>query len=179
LLPALGWVDVSMLCLLLASMVAGLWRGLIYEVLSLSSYLLALAITYTYTAQVAEWMPPEGASLAWRKVESAVLVFACALLVFGLLARLLKRLVQLSPLGLVDRLLGGAYGLARGVVALVLISMLVTAIPPLAQEPDWANSYGATRLLELRQKAPPGLRELQQRIQSVLPPEVARHLPAL
>jgi membrane protein required for colicin V production len=81
-------------------------------------------------------------------------------------ARLLRLLVQASPLGPLDRLLGAGFGLLRGLLVLLVLSTLV-ALTPLARSPTWTASSGAAWLQALRQG-----------IQPVLPSAVARHLPA-
>lgn len=164
-LPVLGWVDVAMLGLLLWSLLAGLWRGLIFELLSLAGYVVAWLAAQRWTPDVALWLPWAGAPEAWRRVAAFVLVFALALLVCGLVARLLRRLVQASPLSALDRLGGGAFGLARGVLVLLLAATLV-GLTPLARSPAWTDSHGAAWLLVLR-----------ERIQPALPPAAARLLP--
>lgn len=164
-LPVLGWVDVAMLGLLLWSLLAGLWRGLIFELLSLAGYVVAWLAAQRWAPAVAEWLPWEGAPEAWRRVAAFVLVFALALLACGLVARLLRRLVHGSPLGLLDRLGGGAFGLARGVLVLLLAAALV-GLTPLARSPAWEHSHGAAWLLVLR-----------ERIQPALPSAAARLLP--
>jgi membrane protein required for colicin V production len=165
-IAGLGWVDVAMLGLLLLSLLAGLWRGLIFELLSLAGYVVAWFAAQWYAPRVAVWLPWEGALPAWRLAAAHVLVFVLALLLCGLAARLLRALVQASPLGPLDRLLGGGFGLLRGLLVLLVLSTLA-AMTPLARSPAWNESRGATWLQALRQG-----------IQPVLPSEVARHLPA-
>lgn len=164
-LPVLGWVDVAMLGLLLWSLLAGLWRGLIFELLSLAGYVVAWLAAQRWTPDVALWLPWAGAPEAWRRVAAFVLVFALALLVCGLGARLLRLLVHASPLGALDRLGGGLFGLARGAMVLLLAAALV-GMTPLARSPAWVESHGAAWLLVLR-----------ERIQPALPPAAARLLP--
>lgn len=161
-----GWVDVAMLGLLLLSSLAGLWRGLIFELLSLAGYVAAWFAAQWYAPVVAEWLPWEGALPAWRLAAAYVLVFMGAVLACGLAARLLRFLVQASPLGPLDRLLGGGFGLLRGLLVLLVLSTLVM-LTPLARAPAWQQSSGAAWLQALRQE-----------IQPVLPSAVARHLPA-
>ncbi|WP_232539975.1 CvpA family protein [Azohydromonas aeria] len=162
----LGWVDVAMLGLLLLSLLAGLWRGLVFELLSLAGYVAAWFAAQRWAPAVAEWLPWQGALPAWRTAAAYVLVFMGALLGCGLAARLLRFLVQASPLGPLDRLLGGGFGLLRGLLALLVVSTLV-ALTPLVHAPAWQQSGGAAWLQMLRQE-----------IQPVLPSAVARHLPA-
>ena len=59
----------------------------------------------------------------WRTLAAYVLVFAAVMLAVGLAARLLKKLVAFSFAAWADRLAGGIFGLAKGVLiwALVLI----------------------------------------------------------
>jgi membrane protein required for colicin V production len=162
-----GWVDVAMLGLLLLSVLAGLWRGLIFELLSLAGYGVAWFAAQRFAPAVAEWLPWDGALPAWRLAAAYALVFVGALLLCGLAARLLRLLVQASPLGPLDRLLGAGFGLLRGLLVLLVIGTLV-GLTPLQRSPAWTASRGAAWLQALRLG-----------IQPVLPSEVARHLPPL
>ena len=76
---------------------------------------------------------------------SFVLAFVAAMVVWALLAKLIRMLIHATPLSLPDRLLGAAFGLLRGVVLLMAVATAVS-LTPAAQSPAWRASVGARML---------------------------------
>jgi membrane protein required for colicin V production len=57
----------------------------------------------------------------------------------GIAGMLVSRLFRVAGLGLADRVLGAIFGLARGIVA-VLIAVLLAGFTALPREPAWRNA---------------------------------------
>ena len=112
--------DWALLGVLFASMVVGLWRGLVYEVLSLAGWVAAFFL--------AQWLATD--VVAWGSL------FVCALLSW-----LVKKLVESVGLRPVDRVLGGAFGLARGVVLLLALTV-VLQLTGLSKSDWWQSAKG-------------------------------------
>ena len=165
-MPALGWVDWTLLAVLALSVVVGLWRGLVFELMSLVGWVVAYVAAQLYSAQVAPHLPIGLPGSALNLGAGFALTFIGVLIGWTLLARLVRLLVHATPLTLVDRSLGAAFGLVRGAVLLLAAATLV-ALTPAAQSQPWQDSQGAALL-----------RVALQGIKPVLPAEVARHLPA-
>jgi len=140
--PPLGWVDLALLTVLGLSVLVGLWRGLVFEVVSLLGWLVAFLIANSLGPQFAPWLPLGGPDSPLRVWAGYVLVFVLVLVACTLLARMLRALISATPLSLVDRLLGGAFGVARGTLVLVIVATLVT-LSPFSHSPSWRNSHGA------------------------------------
>lgn len=164
-MAAWGWVDITLATVLLASMVVGLVRGLVFEVLSLAGWIVA------YMA--AQWLAPEAAPHVGVGSPGSplnigvafLIVFVVVLLAWSLCARLVKLLVHATPLSLPDRVLGAGFGALRGLVVLLVLATLV-AMTPAVRSAAWQGSQGAGWLeLVLAQLRP------------MLPPAVAQHLP--
>lgn len=107
------------------SVLLGLWRGLVYEVLSVLNWLAAFVIAQWLAPQAAAWLPLGQAGEAFRYAAGFVLVFVGALFAGGLLTWLTKKLVEAVGLRPVDRALGGMFGLVRGVVAVLALAVVV------------------------------------------------------
>ena len=133
------WVDIALLAVLCVSALVGLWRGFVFEIVALLGWLVAYVAANLGGPWVAGQLP-SGAGAAIRLWGASVLVFV--LVACTLLARLLRALVSVTPLTVVDRLLGGAFGAARGVVVLVIVGTLVT-LSPFAQAAWWRQSQSA------------------------------------
>lgn len=138
-LATLDWV---VLAVLLASAVLGLWRGLVFEVLSVLSWIAAFIVAQWLAPAAAEWLGWDGAGASLRYAAGFVLVFIAALFAGGLLAWLTKKLVEAVGLRPVDRALGGLFGLVRGTV-LVLVLAVVVHLAGLKDGPWWTESMTA------------------------------------
>jgi membrane protein required for colicin V production len=121
----LGWVDVALLCVLGLSVLVGLWRGFVFEILSLLGWVVAFVLANSLGPLLADFMPLGDAGSPLRLWAAYILVFVLVLVTCTLLARLLRALVSATPLSFVDHLLGGVFGAARGALILVVVGVLV------------------------------------------------------
>jgi membrane protein required for colicin V production len=150
---SLTWLDYTLLAVLLLSVLVGLWRGLVFECLSLVGWLVAWWGAQWAAPQVAPWLAGVlGGRLPLGSPESSanagaafVLCFIGILIVWSLLAKLVRLLVHATPLSLFDRVLGAGFGLLRGAVLLLVVATVVQ-LTPLAQAPAWRASSGAHML---------------------------------
>lgn len=118
--------DWVLLTALLLSVVLGLWRGLVYEVLSVAGWVAAFVLAQAFADQAGAWLPMDGLSPALRLALGFVLVFVGVAFAAGLGAWLVQKLVASVGLRPVDRVLGGAFGLLRGVVILLALALVVS-----------------------------------------------------
>jgi membrane protein required for colicin V production len=122
-LAVLDWIVVA---LLLGSLLLGLWRGLVYEVLSVLSWIAAFLLAQWFAPQVGDWLPMgEGTAPALKHAAGFVVVFVGALFGGGLVAWLVKKLVEAIGLKPVDRTLGALFGLVRGGVLVLAVAVVV------------------------------------------------------
>jgi len=112
-MPMLDWIFVAVLCV---STVVGIWRGLVYEVLSVLNWIAAFVLAQWFAPMAAQRLPMAGASEVVRYAAGFVLVFVVSLFAGGLVAFLIRKLVAAVGLRPVDRVLGAVFGLVRGVV---------------------------------------------------------------
>lgn len=141
LLEDLGWIDLSMLALLLMSVVAGVLRGLVSELMSLAGWFVAWLLSQAWGGDVARMLQPQAADSPLARLTGLVVCFIVTLLAWRLLAWLLQQLIQASPLAPLDRLLGAGFGLLRGVLVLWALAMMLS-LTPLARQDAWQASSG-------------------------------------
>lgn len=115
--------DYALIGIMSISVLVGLWRGAVYEVLSIMGWPLAFLVSRYVAPQLATALPI--ANEQTRVALSYVGVFIAVLLVWAMLAWLLSKLAKAVGLGLVDGVLGAVFGVARGV--LVVIALVWTA----------------------------------------------------
>jgi membrane protein required for colicin V production len=162
----LSWVDWALLAVLALSVVAGLVRGFVFEVMALIGWVVAWFVAQWFAPEVAPHLPVGKPGGALNLVLAFVLTFVAGLVVWGLLARLLRMLIHATPLSLPDRALGAGFGLLRGGVLLLAVATVV-ALSPAATSHAWRASQGAL-----------WLNSTLHGLKPVLPEAVARRLPA-
>jgi membrane protein required for colicin V production len=157
-------VDGVLLCIVLVSAIVGMWRGLVYEVLSVVTWVAAFVLAQAYAGRVAAVLPLGEMSAALRTAAGFAAVFIGCAFAGGLLAWLVKKMVSAVGLRPIDRVLGGAFGLLRGAVVLLAVAVVV-GMTPLQGQSGWQTSSVAKVLGESLHALRP-----------LLPDAVARHL---
>lgn len=135
-------VDVLLLAVLGASVLIGLWRGLLYELVSLLGWVVAFVVAQQGALPVGQALPLEGWGEPLRFAAGFALLFVAVVLAGGLLAWLLQRGAAAVGLRPADRALGALFGALRGVVLLLVAALLVRQTP-WADAPAWRRSVGA------------------------------------
>jgi membrane protein required for colicin V production len=167
-LPSGGWNawDVAIVAVVALSVLVGLVRGFVLEVLSLLGWIVAVVAAIALRTHVAAWLPVGDPGSRTRDVAALVAVFVVVLVVWGLLARLVSRAIGATPLKAVDRLLGMAFGFARAALVLLAVTAVLVATP-LVRSEGWRHSQAARHLES-------ALAELSP----LLPFELPRRMPA-
>lgn len=132
-------LDYAVIALVALSVLLGWWRGLVYEVLSLLGWVAAYVVARLFVENVAPHMPAALGPEAIRMVVAFVLLFVVTLLVSGVLAWLLSKLVKFVGLGWLDGFLGALFGLLRGAF-LVLVLVLLAGMTDLPRTQLWRTA---------------------------------------
>ncbi len=151
----LDWIAVT---LVVVSMLFGLVRGLVFEVISLAGWVVAFIVAQWLASDVAAWLPVGDPEATWRYPLAFVLVFVAVAFGVGLVAALTRKLISAVGLRPVDRILGGAFGAARGVVALLVLAVTVHLLA-LSDSAWWRDSLSANVLDAALQGLKPALPE--------------------
>lgn len=147
--PALGWVDAAMLGTVVLSALVGAVRGVTFELLSLAGWFAAWFGALWLGPWLAPWLaralPIGGAESALNRGLAFALAFVAVLVLSGLAARAVSRLIGATPLRSLDRLLGAAFGVVRAAVVLLVVATLV-AYTPAERTLAWRASNGVVWL---------------------------------
>lgn len=128
--------DYTLIAILVLSVLLGLWRGLVYESLSLAGWPIAFVLSKLFAPSLAPMMAGEA---TMRMVLAYVVVFIAALLVWSALVWLVSRLIKAIGLGVLDRVLGGVFGLVRGVLV-VLVLVWLAGLTRMPEQSFWRNA---------------------------------------
>jgi membrane protein required for colicin V production len=150
---------------LLASVVLGIWRGLVYEVLSVLNWLLALVLAQWLGDDLGRWLPLSADSPTLHHVAGFVLVFVLSVFMGGLVVWAVPKLLERVGLRPVDRALGGLFGLLRAIILMLAFTVLLM-MTPLRSQPWWRDSWVAGSSLWALQQLKP-----------LLPQAVAKYVP--
>ena len=152
----ISWVDIALAAFLALSIVVGLLRGFVFEILSLAGWFVAFFAGRWFAPMLQPHLPvgETGSTLNYGVAFAGV--FLVALVLWSLAARLVRALIRATPLSPVDRVLGAGFGLLRGLVVLLIVATVV-AVSPLAGSNAWQRSRGAVWLNALLQELRPML----------------------
>jgi membrane protein required for colicin V production len=131
-------VDYLIVLVLVVSAGVGFWRGFVKEALALLTLLVAIWLAWRFAALVEPKLTNWAADQEVRIWIARAVIFALALVLGALASWVARQLIRHTGLTGVDRMLGGAFGFARGVL---IVGLLVLALDFLDLDQDgWWQS---------------------------------------
>jgi membrane protein required for colicin V production len=118
-------VDYLIVLVLVVSAGVGFWRGFVKEALALLTLLVAIWLAWRFAALVEPKLTNWAADQEVRIWIARGVIFALALVLGALASWVARQLIRHTGLTGVDRMLGGAFGFARGVL---IVGLLVPAL---------------------------------------------------
>lgn len=116
--------DYIVLAIVGFSLLFGLWRGVVGEVIALLAWALAAFAALEFGALIGLRAFDGMADPAMRTLAGCVLIFVAVLVAMALVRMAVRSMVKALGLSVSDRLLGMFFGLARGLlVAMVLVAL--------------------------------------------------------
>ena len=131
--------DYLVLFVLICSIVISTLRGLVKEILSLASWVVALMVANLYGDSLAQMLPAIIPGSVTRLIVAFLALFIGVRLLMMLLTVALDSIIKASGLSLADRGLGGLFGLARGLV-IVLAVVLVCGTTSIPRQAFWTDA---------------------------------------
>lgn len=132
--------DVVALAIILASAAAGMWRGLIREVLSLLAFAAAAVAAILWGPLVHAALQPFLENSLLRMAIGYAGVFILVLIAVGVINLALGTLIEGTGLAPADRGLGALFGLLRGIL-IVFVLVLGAGYTPMPNEPWWQQAW--------------------------------------
>ena len=126
--------DILILAVIAISSAFGVWRGFIKEILSLLSWIAALLVSRVYSESLASTLGNLIDNPSVRYVIAFSVLFVIIIMLGTLLNHLLSKLLVVTGLKIIDRLLGAVFGVARGTV-IVLVFLFVLNV--FVSESEW------------------------------------------
>lgn len=172
----MNWTDYIIIGVLALSIMIGLWRGLISEVLALAIWIAAFWVAWAFGPVVATHLESMISLASARIIVAYALCFVVVLVLGALLRFAIDKLVESTGLTGTDRLLGMVFGFVRGVL-LVTVLVFLAGFTAFTRDPWWQRSVLLPQFQHvaawLGQQVPPGVRD------HLHPSAVRSHLPRL
>ncbi len=132
--------DYAVLGIVGLSLLFGLWRGVVGEIISLVAWILAIVAAVEFGSTVGRMAFAGLADPALRTLAGCVVIFVGVLVIMALFRMVLRSMVKALGLSVSDRILGMIFGLARG----VLVCMVLVGLGGMTAAPMQAWWRGAT-----------------------------------
>ncbi len=135
----MNWADYLITIVISLSMIFGIWRGFLREVISLASWIVAFAVALTFYGDGSEFFKPYIDVHSLRVVAAFATLFIITLLMGGLVGTIASRFIDYTGLTGTDRVLGTVFGLARG-AAIIILLVLIGGTTPFSKDNWWRQS---------------------------------------
>jgi membrane protein required for colicin V production len=131
--------DYVVLTIIGLSIILSVMRGLLREVLAIMGWVAAFYVAKTYANEILPMMPEALPTEPLRILAAFLVLFLATLLVTSLLAIALSAIFKKIGLGWLNRLLGAAFGLVRGVL-IVCIVVFLAGLTNIPKDARWRNA---------------------------------------
>ena len=156
--------DYLVLFILICSSVISTMRGLVKEILSLLSWVVALFVANAYGEDLAKLLPDAIPGNSTRLIVAFIALFIGVRILMALLTLAIDAVVKATGLSVADRGLGGLFGLGRGLV-IVLAAVLVCGMTAVPQQAFWKDALFS-----------PMAETAARTVKPFLPGDIARHV---
>jgi membrane protein required for colicin V production len=151
-------LDIFVLLLLGGGAMVGFIRGFAHEILSLMAWVAGVVVLKLFHAPVADALVGSVGTDAGAAAVAFVLLFLPTYIAVKLFARAVGGKARRSVLGPIDRILGGGFGMLKGLIGATLFFLfahLATDLVygPQAERPEWMTSSRTYPLLNASSKA--------------------------
>ena len=142
------FIDFVVAAVILISVIYAAYRGFLNEVLTIFSWGVAAVDTLYF----GPWLVPMARSMITQQWLAPVAAYAAVFLVVFLplsfMSHRFSQAVKSSPLGPLDRGLGIAFGVVRGLAIVGLAYLAFTYFTPVRQQPQWLTSSRSLPLMQ-------------------------------
>ncbi len=144
--------DYVVLGIVAISLMLGMWRGVVSELIALVAWVMAFMAALEFGADAGKTLFSGFADPVIQVLAGCVLIFVGVLVLMSLIRLAVRSMVKALGLSLSDRLLGMFFGLARGVL-LLTVGALLAGLTEVPRQPLWQGSAVAQPLERLAMAA--------------------------
>ena len=162
----IGILDITIIVIIAASAIWGIFKGFVAQIVSIASLLLGLWCAFRFTAPISAKIK-ELLSLNVEQNIMHIIIFAAILLAAMILLHFIGKgiegILKLSMLGWLNRLLGFLFGAVKATIHLSVVAYIVNYANNLLHiipQGTFSGSQGYTLLLNFQQKIFPFLENI-------------------
>ena len=135
----MNWFDYLLIALVVFSIIAGVMRGLLRELIGLIAWVIGVWSAFHFGPDLEPHLGGVLTSDVLRPWVARVIIFLAVVLVGAMIGTLVSHFVRLSIFSGVDRFWGGFFGLVRALVVVGAFVILCHGVR-LQAEPWWQQS---------------------------------------
>lgn len=133
------WIDIAMIGLFVVSILIGIYRGFVKEVLSVAAWLLAAYFAFMFGEQASVYVKPYVKQSPLDLFIAYVGVFLVALILFSIVGYILSKLFESTGMTGIDRSIGSLFGVLRAAL-IVVVLILVGHFMAMDHQQWWTDS---------------------------------------
>ena len=142
------FVDLAVLVVIIGSAAYAVWRGFVSETLSIVAWAIATLASLYFGGRVGT-MATSLISTYWiAVVVGYAAVFIAVFIPLQFASHRFSEGVKRSQIGALDRVLGAAFGVVRGLAILGLAYLIFTAVVPIRKQPAWLPNAKTLPLIQ-------------------------------
>ncbi len=157
-------IDIGCVVVVFLSLLIGYFRGFIQSLLSVLSWIVAAWGTWQYADLVIPHFADFNLDPALQVIAANLALFFALLLAATVISALISRVIVVQTIVGIDRTLGAAFGIARGVL-IVMVLALVSSFAFMSDASWWSDSV-ALAILE------PYVMQMRDLVSPYLTPEL-------
>jgi len=143
-----SYVDVVVVLIVLVSTAYAIWRGFVSETLSIFAWAAAAFAALYFGPLIAPFARGLISPRWLGTVASYVIVFLVVLIPLSFISFRFAQDVHNSPVGALDRSLGGIFGVVRGLAVVGIAYIVFSAFVPVPAQPAWITEAGTLPVIQ-------------------------------
>jgi membrane protein required for colicin V production len=125
------WVDIAIISIIVLSMITGLFRGFVKELIALCVWILAFWLAFHYASMLDGWVNPYIHDNTLKIIVEFIIIFFATLIVGAIVNACIGFIMRRSGLSGTDRVLGMGFGFVRGLflIAIIMVGFRISNMP--------------------------------------------------
>ena len=132
-------IDITLIVFVAISVLIGIYRGFVKEILSVAAWVLAALVAYRYGEAASQYIKPYINQEPLDLAIAYVAVFLIALIAFSVISHIISQIFSSSGMSGFDRILGGVFGILRAAI-IIGVLIIVGRYMAMDQQQWWIDS---------------------------------------
>lgn len=128
-MSSFNFLDIVVLVIIFLSIMFGIIKGFIREMLSLAFFIIAVVLSFLFYSEVGTLLIKDITNKDVANFAGFILIFVFVLIIGSLVTYFTKKVFTIGPLKSIDMILGGVFGLVRGILISAIIVFALISFP--------------------------------------------------